>query len=312
MIRNIDTGNTIRLDSRESAFFARQVEYVKTRTYDAKPPELKALTYIPVSTEASPGVNQITVRRYADVGLADMVSNYAEDFPRVDIYGEEETVKVHSIGASYGYNIMEIRSAAIAGTQLETRRALAARRAHEMKINELALKGDAEYNIKGLLNYPGITEATLPADGAGGSTRFADKSVDQILRDIAHINDAVMIPTSAREVPDTLLLPLQAYTHLANTRLGDNQTTLLKYIMENNPIIKRIDWLDELSGAGSGGTGRLLVGKFDADHITLEIPQIFEQFDPIQKGMEFTIPCHSRCAGVIIYYPMAFAFADGV
>ncbi|MDR2495438.1 MAG: DUF2184 domain-containing protein [Spirochaetaceae bacterium] len=35
-------------------------------------------------------------------------------------------------------------------------------------------------------------------------------------------------------------------------------------------------------------------------------------FDPVQKGMEFTIPCHSCCAGVIIYYSMAFAFADGV
>jgi hypothetical protein len=55
-----------------------------------------------------------------------------------------------------------------------------------------------------------------------------------------------------------------------------------------------------------------LCGKFDEEHITLELPQIFEQFDPLQKGMVYEIPCHSRCAGVIIYYPMAFCFADGI
>jgi hypothetical protein len=38
------------------------------------------------------------------------------------------------------------------------------------------------------------------------------------------------------------------YIPIANTRLVDNQTTLLKYIMENNPVIKRIDWLNAASG----------------------------------------------------------------
>ena len=44
------------------------------------------------------------------MGFAKIISDYADDFSRVDIYGEEESVKVHSIGVSYGYNIMEIRA----------------------------------------------------------------------------------------------------------------------------------------------------------------------------------------------------------
>jgi hypothetical protein len=198
------------------------------------------------------------------------------------------------------------------GKNLELRRATAARRAHDEKVNDLALNGDAEYKINGLIRYPGITEATLVADGTGGSTRWSDKTEDQILRDINLLTDAIMIPTSGREVPDTMLLPMAAYNHLANKRLGDNQTTLLKYIMDNNPVIKRIEWLNELAGASENGDNRVLMGKFDLEHIDLELPQPFEQFDPIQKGMEWTIPCHSRCAGVIIYYPMAFCYADGV
>jgi hypothetical protein len=303
----------VRLDRGESVFFAREVEHIKAQTYDAKMKELKALSIVPVSTEAGPAATLITFRRYTGVGFAKIISNYATDFPRVDVFGEEDSVKVHSIGDSYGYNIMEIREAAMTpGKNLELRRATTARRAHDEKINDLALNGDAEYKIMGILKYPGLTEATLPADGTGGSTHWKDKSEDQILRDINILTDAVILPTYGREVPDTLLLPMSVYNHLANKRLGDNQTTLLKYIMDNNPVIKKIDWLNELSGVGEGGLDRALIGKFDAEHITLELPQPFEQFDPIQHGMEYTIPCHSRCAGVIVYFPLAFAFADGI
>ena len=70
--------------------------------------------------------------------------------------------------------------------------------------------------------------------------------------------------------------------------------------------------LAELKNFGAGSTDRVLIGRFDEDHITLEIPQPFEQFEAQQEGMEFTIPCHSECAGTIIYYPLAFAYADGI
>jgi len=228
------------------------------------------------------------------------------------VYGEEQHVRIKSIGTSYGYSIQEIRQSNLAGKSLDQRRASIARRAHDQKINEMALKSLPEEGTYGLLDYPGLTETTLPADGTNTSKKWQDKTVDQILRDIALIVDAVLLPTYGREVPDTLLVPLPIYTLLANRRLGDNTTTLLKYILDTNPHIKRIEWLLELNTAGEGGTSRIMVGKFDEEHITLEVPQPFEMFDAQKDGLEFVIPCHSRCAGVIIYYPLSFAYADGV
>jgi len=314
MLENYMGGrDPVRLDRGESAYFARELEYVKTRTYDAKLKELKALTLIPINNDAGPAATRITYRRYTGVGFAKIISDYAKDFPRVDVYGVEESIKVHSIGDSYGYNIQEIREAAkVPGLGLELRRATTARRAHEEKFNDLALRGEKENNIHGLLDYPGITESTFPADGTGGSTQWRFKDEDQILRDLDILVNAVMLPTFGREVPDTLVLPLASYNYLKNKRLGDNETTLLKYIMNNFEDIKRILWLNELTGAGANGSDRALIGMFDEEHITLEIPQPFEQFDYTQENMEFTIPCHSRCAGVIVYYPMAFAFVDGI
>ena len=303
----------MRLDSNESVFFNRELAYVKARSYDAKYAELKGLSLIPISTEAGAGVNEIIFHQYRGVGFAKVIADYAKDFPRVDIYGEEKAVKVKGIGDSYGYSIKEIRASQRTGKNLDQRRAITARRAHDEMMNRMALKSNTADGTFGLLDFPGITEVTLQADGTSASKTWASKTPDQIVRDINDLVNAVMEPTSAREVPDTLLLPIAQYNDLASRRIGEaGEKTLMRYILDNSPYIKRIDWLSELKNFGAGGTNRALVGRFDEEHLTLEIPQPFEQFEAQQEGMEFTIPCHSECAGTIIYYPLAFAYADGI
>ena len=302
----------MKLDSNESVFFQRELEHVKARSYDAKLKELKALSLIPISTDAGEGATEITFRRYNSVGIAKVIADYAKDFPRVDVYGEEETVRVKSLGSSYGYSIKEIRSSQMAGKSLDTRRAMAARRAHDEAVNKMALYSDPVNKTNGLLDYPGITEVVLPSDGTGNSRKWEDKSADQIIRDINLVVNAIMLPTYGKEAPDTLLLPLKLYNLITDLRLSNTDTTLMQYILKNNAHIRRIEYLLELDGSGAGGSDRILAGTFDEEHITLEIPHAFEQFEPQQEGMEFTIACHSECAGTIIYYPLAFAFADGV
>lgn len=303
----------MRLDSNESVFFNRELAYVKARSYDAKYAELKGLSLIPISTEAGAGVNEIIFHQYRGVGFAKVIADYAKDFPRVDIYGEEKAVKVKGIGDSYGYSIKEIRASQRTGKNLDQRRAITARRAHDEMMNRMALKSNTADGTFGLLDFPGITEVTLQADGTSSSKTWASKTPDQIVRDINDLVNAVMEPTSAREVPDTLLLPIAQYNDLASRRIGEaGEKTLMRYILDNSPYIKKIDWLSELKNFGAGGTNRALVGRFDEEHLTLEIPQPFEQFEAQQEGMEFTIPCHSECAGTIIYYPLAFAYADGI
>ena len=302
----------IRLDSKESAFFARETEFVKSRTYDAKPPELKGLSLVPQATDLPVGISEITYRRYAEAGEAKIIANYAKDFPRVDVYGEEESVKVFDIGDSYGYNIREIRESARAGTRLDQRRALAARNAIERKLNDLTLKSNSAARTYGILDFPGLTEATLPADGTGSSKKWSDKDVDKIIRDINILLAAVIEPTKGVEVPDTLLLPISVYTSLQSRRLGDTTSSLIKYITDSIPMLKKIDWLNELGDIGAGNSGRIMVGKFDEMHCENQIVNQFEQGDVQQDGMEFKVPCMASTAGVIVYYPGAFAFADGI
>lgn len=306
--------NPMHLDAGESAFFTRELEYVKTRSYDTKYKQLKAINgLLPISTEAGNGMTEITYRKFTMIGFAKIIADYAHDFPRVDIYGEEATVKIKGIGDSYGYSIKEIRSSRQTGKRLDQRRADTARRAVEEKIDSIAWNGSALDGLNGFINYPGITEATVPADGTGASKLWSVKTPDQIVRDITNLFAAVVTTTNGVEQPDTLLLDLDHWQKIATTRMGSaNDTTILEFVMKTNPYIKRIEWLNELKTAGASGTSRMMCYANDKEHLTLEIPQAFEQFDPVQKGMEFEIPCHAETAGVIVYYPLSIAFGDGI
>jgi len=302
-----------KLDAGESAFFKRELEHVKAKSYDTQYKQLKAFDLLPISTEAGEGATEITWRKYTGVGFAKIIADYAKDFPKVDVYGEEVTSKVKGIGASYGYSIEDIRRSQMTGKRLDQRKADMARRAIDEKINSIGLTGSSADGLSGFINASGITEYTILADGTGASKLWSSKTPDQIVRDVTGIVSAIMVPTYGKEAPDTLLLDLTRYNILANTRMGaNNDTTIMQYILKNSPVLKKIEWLTELSTAGAGGTSRMMAYAKDPMKLTLEIPRMYEQFEPQQQGMEFQIPCHAKCGGVLVYYPLSVAYADGI
>ena len=110
--------STGRLDANESIFFARELDYVKSKAYDVKYPANNALALFPVSSEADAGADTISYESYDMVGMAKIISNYADDLPRADVKGTLNTVKVFSIGVSYGYSTKDIRRSRMAGKNL--------------------------------------------------------------------------------------------------------------------------------------------------------------------------------------------------
>ena len=303
------SGNMMRLDANEQAFFKRQTEYIKSKTYDKKYRNLKAKMFIPVSTEAPSGSQFITWRSFSKIGLAKIIADYANDFPRADVYGEENTAKVYGIGNSYGYSIVEIRRAQMAGVNLSTMRAEAARRGHEELHDKLALLGDSDYNIPGFIDYPGITEGTLTT-GTGGNT-WALKTPDEIIADFTALKLAVSVPTNGREEINQILLPRQQYELVNTKRMTDTDKTILAYFRANNPGVE-VDVLDQLDGAGDSGKDRMMGYVKSPDNLVQEIPQMFEQFEPDKQGMEYVTPCHSEFGCVVVYYPQSVAYIDGI
>lgn len=305
--------NAGHFDANESLFFARQLEYVKSKTYDIVRAALNALRLMPVSTEIPEGATTHTYRQYDTVGMAKVIANYADDLPRADVTGKEFTSIIRSIGNAYGYNVQEIRSAMFAGVNLTARKAMAATRAHNEKINQLAFSGDADYSIPGFLGNANIPEVTILNDGTGSSKTFATKSADKIVRDINALINKIIVQSKGVHRATQVWLPIEQYALIATTQNSvASDTTILEFLRQVHPGVS-FEQVVELDNAGAGGSiDRMYAMENTIDNWQLEIPMMIKQYAPQQKGLEFEVPVESRFAGVIIEYPLAFSFADGI
>lgn len=308
MIRNLSN-----LDAAEGAFFARQLEHIKAQTYDVEYPELMARRLIPVSHEAGPGATSITYQQFDRVGVMELISDYSNALPRVDILGKEFTSPVKSIGGAYGYSIQEIRSAQMANLNLDARKAEAARRAFEEAVERIARSGNAETGLKGFLNHANVPRGDAAA-GASTDTEWSEKTPAEIVADISAAVAKIREDTDAVESgPFVLLLPDAQYTLIATTQnSAASDVTILEFVLKSNPWIEEIVPWYALKGAGTGGTDRMILYTRNPSKLTLEIPQDFEQLEVQEKGLEFEVPCHGRIGGVIVYRPFSIRYVDGI
>jgi hypothetical protein len=225
---------------------------------------------------------------------------------------------VKTLGASYKYNVQEMRAAIYGNVPLEQRRANSARRAIAQKENTIAFYGDTNSGLIGLFNAPNVTSVVIPATGAGATTQWANKTPDQILFDMNLVANTVVSVSLGVENPDTMLLPLSQFNYVASTARSDfSDKTILNYFLENNPYIKEVEWVNELLGAGTSGSGaapysRMYAYRRSPEVLTLEIPSYFEQLEMQIRNLTYKIPCIERCGGVLVYYPLALAYGDGI
>lgn len=303
---------TGRFDANESVFFARQLEYVKAKTYDIKRAPLNAMRLFPVSTETPEGATTITYRQYDGVGMAKIIANYANDLPRADVTGKEFTSPIRSIGNAYGYNTQEIRSAMFAGVPLNAKKATQVTRAQEELVNQLAFAGDADHGLPGLLSNTNIPEVTLAADGTGSSKTFATKTADKIVRDVNSVINKVLTQSKGVHRANQVWMPLEQYALLATTQNSTaSDTTILDFLRQVNPGVT-FEAVIELDGAGASGADRMMALENSIENWQLEIPMMARQYAPQQQGLEFVVPVESRFGGVLIEYCLAFSFADGI
>jgi hypothetical protein len=301
-----------RIDAAEGLFLSRQLEHIRASTYDIKYAKLKGRMFCPVDNSVSPGAETHTYRQYDMRGLAKIIANYATDLPRADVVAAEFTSKIRGIGASYGYSIQEVRAARFAGQPLEQRKANAARRAVEEKLDSVAQEGDDAHGLLGLLNQPNATDYSIP-NGAGGLATWVSKTPDEVIADLHGIVNNTIAVTKEVETPDTILLPIEQYQLISSKRMGDgDSTTILKHFLATSPHVKDVQPWYACNGAGDGGADRMVCYRKDPDALVLIISQEFEQFPPEQRGMEFVTACHLRTGGVVMFYPLSMAYGDGI
>lgn len=311
----------LHFDSAEAAsvFFARELDYIKAKSYDKIYPEFTALNHFPITHEVPEGAETTTYYSYEKTGMAAIISNYATDLPRADVKGEPTTAYIKSLGDSYGYSIQEMRASRMAGKSLDTRKAESAKYQIERAMNTLAWAGNKEHKLMGILsadnNIPYYTLSTVEIEGQQ-YTNFKHKSAQQILDDINGMFGYQAGITMDVERADTLALPSDVYIDISTRQIPNTGFTVKKFLLENAPYLKDIISAPELSGKNTETnplrTNVMLLFTNDPEKFSMEIPMDFYQYPLQPENLEVKIPCEARAAGIILYYPLSALIAMGV
>ncbi len=298
-------------DAAESIVIERKLEFIRSKTYDQPYPELLARQLIPVTHEAPAGAETIKYDIYDKVGLAQRIRSYSDNLPRADVKVREDRVPVHGYGIAYGYSKQELRASMLANSNLDAKKAAAARFGFELRVDLIGASGNGE-GLIGLLNIPSANVYIVPADGTASSALWTAKTEDLILRDMNGVTTKSASLTNGIETPDTLLLPLDQYNLAAVKRVANTQATVLEFFLRTSPYIKSVIPWFRCKAAGSGATDRMVAYRRDPNKLNLEIPLEFEQNPPEARGLGVEIACEGRIAGVICAFPMSVTYGDGI
>lgn len=302
------------LDADNSAFLLRELSQLQREVYKVQRAAIKFRDLIPPDREQiDPGKNEGRYKILDSYGIAILISSYADNLPRADIKAVERTFPLRPIATSYGWNFDEIDAARTEGISLDPEKREAAFEAAERLLQALAFNGDSGTGIPGFLSNPNIPILTAHDPGGGGTALYwANKTADQILKDLNDLTSYPFVVTNGVETVDTMVLPPALFEIVKNKRIGtEANTTVLKFFLENNQFVKDVDWLPELATAAANGGPRIITYRRDARVLGRQIPREPMELPPQARGLETIVPILGKSGGTIVRYPLACAFMDG-
>lgn len=308
-------GGVARLDANETIYFARQLEFVRSRVYEIKRPNLSAFEAFPIDTSVPDWAETVTYTMYDATGLAKIIASYADDLPMVGVNGKQFTNPVRTLGIAYGWSTAEIRAAAASRLNLRTEKAVMARKGNDIKAHQIAWYGDTVAGLPGFLTNANIPAYTVPADGTGASKAWSTKTADQIIRDMNGVVNQVRTQSLGIHAANELWLPLSQSTYINSVpRSTTSDTTILQFFRENNPDVTIRTYLElaNVTVGGYGGQNLMVAIEKNLENLEFVIPMPFSEQPPQANNLSWKVPCESRVGGVVVRYPLAMAIGAGI
>lgn len=299
-----------------------QTQNIETEVYKKKYPEANYSEVVPTVTEGNPWASGTTFYTSDITGKFEWLGNDANDLPYAELLRDTGSRPYYPGGNGYKWTMFEINRAAMlpGGGQLTSDKAEAARAIAERRLFDIAITGDTEKNWDGLINYTGISASDVPADGTGNVTWWANKTPDQIIRDINAYFTLIATQTLWIELPDRLALPPEVIADIGTRRIssgGDGGMTILDYIETTFRRAWKVDFrivpLRQLTTADPGGDGRGVLYKFSKQVVRFHLPRPY-MFEPVFQKDTFTFEQlgFAITGGTEVRLPKAITYMDGI
>lgn len=300
-------------------FLISQTSYIEPQVVEIQYPDIQYPNLIPVDTSANEWARSVTYFSSDRVGKAGWFHHMSKDLHYADVERAKHEIGIEMADIGYFYTLEELGVAMqIPGQNLSADRAAAARRAYEEFVDAVAILGDTDKNFAGLINYPGVSQA-LVAEGTDNEMDWANKTAEEILRDVNDAITGMYVNSNTVEIADTILLPIAAMTLVATKMIPNTTMTVLQFLLANNvysfttnrPLTIRA--VRGLETAGQGGTGRMVVYRRDPSVLKMHIPMTHRFLPPWQTGpLRFDVPGIFRLAGLEVRRPGAVRYVDGI
>ena len=307
--------NGQRADAGESMIFALQLQHLRAQVLERQYPELKARRLIPQQSESAPGDEEFAYIVADQVGMFELISNYADDLPVTDVKGEKSVVDIAEFGGAVHYSVHDVERANKAGVQLTSRKMMSNRDAAERKFERIAWLGDAKAGTLGMLTVPNATKETAATKTAGGTrwnTPAGNAIAEEIYADLVRPVIQQTEDTNEIERPDTYVMSLSDFEY-ANSVFFDDATgqSAMARFKANYPEIT-VETTAYMKGAGAAGTNVLLAYRNDPMKVAMETPLPYNVMAPQFRNLVTIINARMRTAGVVAYFPLSITIIEGL
>lgn len=321
---------TRRGDAADTAFAARQLEYVYTTAVEREFEELPFADpsngLLPWDTQVDPGAETFVYYLTEASGTAVFLASMAggQDLPSPSIFGAEVQGRTHTFASQIVITVQQLRKAAYAGRNVQAELGVADKRAHRVVINDVAAWGRDDLGLPGFLNHPQIVRSVAAEKAAGGvSSYWSVATPGEIIADVLALVNGILEDTHEIYRPDTIAMPARYHRILAQTRLsedgsGGDQTTVMDWLMTafrnaGTPIeFRKCEQLRASKSNGYLETDAMIAYSRREEHVSLVIPLDYETQAVQQVGFELRTPTESMIGGVKFPVPATAAMMTGL
>lgn len=224
---------------------------------------------------------------------------------------------LHLWGMEVKWTIPELVSAQRLGRPVDAQKLEGMKLKHNMDIDEMCYIGDTLKGATGLCNNAAVTPANV-INGAASSPLWANKTPDEILKDINTLLSAVWTASAIAVVPSELRLPPVKFAYIASQKVSTaSDTTILEFVREKcissvingKPLnIQPLKWL---TGRGAAGADRMIAYTRNQEYI--RYPLVPLQHTPLEYRSLFQITTYyGRLGELEIPYTETIGYADGM
>lgn len=245
------------------------------------------------------------------------ISPNTTTLPGVSINGERVTLPLRLLGQEVSYSSVELERSQLLGQPIDAQKFNALNTIYQMATDEMIYVGDTAVGAEGLVNSTLVTSGSVP-NGAGASPLWANKTPDEILKDVNDMITAAWQASGFAVCPDKLLLPPAQFAYISSQKISTAGNVSILTFLEDNSISLRVNGrkldiqpLKWLTGRGTGGADRMVAYTNDEERVRFPMVPIRRE-TPYYLGIKFNAPYIWAFGEVEFVYPETAVYRDGI